>query len=353
MFVVLSMWCNHLDGNANVFFVAVARSSDGAQTSVFNHLSPRPRGMPYRPPHADDLYSPCPQTPLQGSYAVRDSSSVNASRLPRSINRFARHRAAPGTNTQQSNTWVSPAYLQSREQRARNSARHHNGFQRSFAWTLDLDFAQHNNDMWDEQAIREATRAATIRVEKEEREFYNDIGYDMPPPRALPMAFHGHEYSTHGYALKDTFKQDLFLYGSPVLNQRSIWCVGFADPNGLGSMWPELEELKYEGPDRISTDRIHRRLLPHPRMPGNATVDWSQRAFRKSFVFDEFGYPFRLFIDAYDSFCWPSIRRTKEEALHVTTWIPEIQFTQALDDDTPIADGMLALGRVLVEALDE
>lgn len=42
--------------------------------------------------------------------------------------------------------------------------------------------------------------------------------------------------------------------------------------------WPKRDEMKYEGDDRVSTDRLHARCLALPRVSGNETVNWQHRA---------------------------------------------------------------------------
>lgn len=52
--------------------------------------------------------------------------------------------------------------------------------------------------------------------------------------------------------------------------------------------WPSLAEMKYEGDERVSTERIHARFLPAPRVRGNGTVNWQQRTIVVPLVFDYF-----------------------------------------------------------------
>lgn len=55
--------------------------------------------------------------------------------------------------------------------------------------------------------------------------------------------------------------------------------------------WPELAQIKYEGDDRIKTDKIHGRFLPAPRNQSNATVNWMHRSLRIQKELENFHYP--------------------------------------------------------------
>ncbi|GAB7349187.1 hypothetical protein MBLNU459_g8120t1 [Dothideomycetes sp. NU459] len=99
-----------------------------------------------------------------------------------------------------------------------------------------------------------------------------------------------------------------FLVRSPVLVQPTIWqpCwevnkIYIASPNNISDWgndhmpigsapypssaqvliaeWPEYQERKYEGDDRIRTSYDHRRFLPVPRKRTNTTVNFSLLPF--------------------------------------------------------------------------
>ncbi|THZ92279.1 hypothetical protein D6C82_09499 [Aureobasidium pullulans] len=52
------------------------------------------------------------------------------------------------------------------------------------------------------------------------------------------------------------------------------------------ALFPSVQELKFEGTDRIASTNIHRRFLPVPRNPCNQTVNWSVKPFLKPHKLD-------------------------------------------------------------------
>jgi hypothetical protein len=77
---------------------------------------------------------------------------------------------------------------------------------------------------------------------------------------------------------------------SCVLSRASIWIDDGGDRPGRPSApWPSQEELKHEGYERSKSG--YQRFPPLPRVPGNATVNWKQRAPIRQFPFDEVGRP--------------------------------------------------------------
>jgi hypothetical protein len=85
---------------------------------------------------------------------------------------------------------------------------------------------------------------------------------------------------------------------SPVLCMPTIWQRDFgqnkyfvypADTHTTSTiaLFPGIQELKFEGNDRIASSDAHRRFLPFPRHPCNQTVNWTVRPYLKPHAFDE------------------------------------------------------------------
>lgn len=79
-------------------------------------------------------------------------------------------------------------------------------------------------------------------------------------------------------------------YLSCVLSRESIWISSTKDrPGRPQAPWPTYDELKHEGYHRNKSG--YSRFPPLPRVPGNETVNWKQRAPLAQFPFDQVGRP--------------------------------------------------------------
>ena len=85
---------------------------------------------------------------------------------------------------------------------------------------------------------------------------------------------------------------------SPVLCMPTIWQTeseqnkyfvypANAHTTSTVALFPGLQELKFEGNDRIASSDTHRRFLPIPRHPCNQTMSWTVRPYLKPHQFDE------------------------------------------------------------------
>ncbi|KAI4717695.1 hypothetical protein E4T48_06076 [Aureobasidium sp. EXF-10727] len=85
---------------------------------------------------------------------------------------------------------------------------------------------------------------------------------------------------------------------SPVLCMPTIWQRDFdqnkyfvypanAHTTSTVALFPSIQELKFEGNDRIATSIDHRRYFSVPRHPCNQTVNWTVRPYLKPHEFDE------------------------------------------------------------------
>ncbi|KAL1983447.1 hypothetical protein VTN96DRAFT_10353 [Rasamsonia emersonii] len=77
---------------------------------------------------------------------------------------------------------------------------------------------------------------------------------------------------------------------SSVLSRQSIWRPGEVErPARPQAPWPDEDELQHEGSQRSKSG--YSRFPPLPRVPGNITVNWKQRAPIVPFEFDVVGRP--------------------------------------------------------------
>lgn len=93
--------------------------------------------------------------------------------------------------------------------------------------------------------------------------------------------------------------------------------------------WPDLNEQRYEGDERIATELIHGRFLPHPRVGGNYTVNWQHRSMIPQYQLENFHYPIP----------------DENEIFLRNSWIPALEFTDE--------EGEEALGGDLMGLLEE
>nr|POE96487.1 hypothetical protein CFP56_56537 [Quercus suber] len=243
-------------------------------------------------------------------------------------------------------------HMHTPELRLRNNIRHQSGLRHSFIWTTDLNFEQQSRAVRHDCLCCEAVSQNRLAQECRNRRSHETVGMALPAYCLTNRPFQGRSYVTHDYPVRGMGGNWSCLYGTPVLNQKSIWSIGFEHSHRPRTMWPCAQELKYEGPDRISTDHIHRRFLPHPRICSSASGDWAQREFLPPLVFDEVGYPFRHFFDGLDMLRWNSFKRAEEEAFFAAHWISEVEFTQAINNDAPDEQGKHALGKALLDTLE-
>jgi len=71
-----------------------------------------------------------------------------------------------------------------------------------------------------------------------------------------------------------------------VLAHETIWAPRSEQAQKPTAQWPVFQEMKFEGDDRMRTDKLHRRFLPLPRQPANETVMWSQRPVVQFYEWD-------------------------------------------------------------------
>ncbi|KAF7185096.1 hypothetical protein HII31_13719 [Pseudocercospora fuligena] len=181
----------------------------------------------------------------------------------------------------QSRAWIAPRIvadqaIQTQRQRLAHLNRHRGNFcPRSDVWPQDYDITTHRTFITrDRAAMSRHVRDRDRRIARERI----DTGLLHAPP-AINTAFNSR-------------------YLTWKINLSSVLCLPtiFTEHHTLGrttpeAAWPEPHEQKYEGDERIATDRIHGRFLPHPRVPGNGTVNWQQRSFVPQQLLENFHYP--------------------------------------------------------------
>ena len=213
-----------------------------------------------------------------------------------------------------SRTWKSPEV----KDRERNHAQEHARRKvcpKSPFWHADLDIEAHRKE-WEAGRMRIVKQKAAREIEAAaERLCVHGKGTLPPPPVRTP--FNGKNFS-HNL--------------SPVLCTHTIFCPAWQEIKAEFKVdiapWPSKQEMRYEGEDRISTDRLHRRFLPYPREESNETVNWQHRRMVPQFRLDDLYYPTP---DAFTIFF----------RLH---WVPELEFTDE--------EGTRAIGHELMQLLD-
>lgn len=98
------------------------------------------------------------------------------------------------------------------------------------------------------------------------------------PSTSIRSAFSG---KTH---LGPTFTSNL----SPVLGLPTVFTPHFKLGKPFVAPWPSKSEMKYEGDDRIATDKLHGRFPGAPRVEGNETVNWQHRNIIPQYDFENY-----------------------------------------------------------------
>ena len=201
-----------------------------------------------------------------------------------------------------SRTWVSARATEKVQRQALNFARRkvcpHSPF-----WCADFDLTAHRRD-WEADLQRRVDRSLVRTL---------DTLSLTQKPRQLRAPFDGKTFKTNH---------------SNVLSRPTIFCSQWQNGKEDIAPWPSESEAKYEGHDRISTVRLHRRFPGTPRVEANDTVSWQHRAVIEQFPFDDFYWPIPQAVDVF-------LR---------THWVAELEFS---DDE-----GKAVLGEEFMKGLD-
>ncbi|KXT13633.1 hypothetical protein AC579_4976 [Pseudocercospora musae] len=181
----------------------------------------------------------------------------------------------------QSSKWIAPRIvadqaIQAQRQQQAHLNRHQGNFcPRSDTWPQDYDINTHRTFIArDRAAMTRHVRHRNRRIAQERI----DAGLLHEPPAINPP------FNLRHLNWENNFSSVLALPTIFVINQH----LGRTTPEAA---WPEPHEQKYEGDERIATDPLHGRFLPHPRVPGNGTVNWQQRSFVPQQMLENFHYP--------------------------------------------------------------
>lgn len=142
------------------------------------------------------------------------------------------------------------------------------------------------------------------------------------PPGSAYTAFSG----KFGHDETSTFNTNL----SAVLCLPTVFTPNYKSGKEYIAPWPSRSEMKYEGDDRIATDKLHSRFLGAPRVEGNETVNWQHRNVIEQHPLENFYHI-----------------PTALEVLERTHHIPGLEA-----DGESVEDAWHLLGRELYELLD-
>ena len=185
---------------------------------------------------------------------------------------------------------------------------------RSDILTPNFDFAEHDRE-WQDASRRYSDRKNAYRIRSMlARQQEHGTPYAVQPP--IRAAF--------GQTNPDNFNHHI---GTVTLHETAFSPVYYNNVWWKIADWPEKAEFKYEGDDRISTDKLHGRFFPLPRIKSNETVNWQQRLLVPLSVLDKMDYQYR-----------------DVEVFTKNFWIPELEF----DDE----EGKEIIGAELMGLLD-
>ena len=209
-----------------------------------------------------------------------------------------------------SRTWVSPRVKENGQRSALNFARRKLCPNSPF-WSANFDVVAHKQD-WEAGRTRNSEQKMARDLEvAEDRQRLQNTRFPVPPHIRPP--FDGKEFETNH---------------SAVLCYETIFSPYWEKGKEKFAAWPSKSEAKYEGDDRISTDRLHGRFPGAPRVEGNETVSWQHRGVIEQFPFDDFYYPIPQAVEIF-------LR---------TYWVAELEISDE--------EGHHSLGKDLMEMLD-
>ena len=194
---------------------------------------------------------------------------------------------------------------------------------RSTIWHPNFDIAKHKEESAAAEQTRRQVKMARLAAEQAERVRLAKLGYAVPPaPTSIRKAF-------DGVPLAPTLSSHYCM--STILGLPTIFTPEWPRQGEIIAEWPDEQEMKYEGIDRITIVALHRRFLPLPRHPPPFGEDpgWQHR-------FPKEPYPSPL-----DNFFFPTT--DEDEIFFRNHWIGELE----VDDWT----GEEVLGPELVSRL--
>jgi hypothetical protein len=128
------------------------------------------------------------------------------------------------------------------------------------------------------------------------------------PPTTFRPAFSGKTIEGPG------FDSNL----SPVLCVPTVFTPSYELGKLHIAQWPSRSETKYEGDDRIFTDKLHGRFPGAPRVPGNETVNWQQTKVIVQYDLENYHtVPSEAAVMLKSHFIDEADHATEEEAIHM------------------------------------
>jgi len=128
------------------------------------------------------------------------------------------------------------------------------------------------------------------------------------PPTTFRPAFSGKTIEGPG------FDSNL----SPVLCVPTVFTPSYELGKLHVAQWPSRSEMKYEGDDRIFTDKLHGRFPGAPRVPGNETVNWQQTKVIVQYDLENYHtVPSEAAVMLKSHFIDEADHATEEEAIHM------------------------------------
>lgn len=132
------------------------------------------------------------------------------------------------------------------------------------------------------------------------------------------VAKHPCTLSREAFSGKTIFGPEHTNFTSYVLSVPTIFTPNFASGKEHIASWPSRTEQKYEGDDRIATDKLHGRFPGAPRVQGNETVNWQHRNVIPQYDMENYHYvPREQEVFFRTHFVDDADHATEEEARHM------------------------------------
>lgn len=166
-------------------------------------------------------------------------------------------------------------------------------------WTADLDVNQHKAD-WAAGQKREAAHKIAqellLHTQTSPEAFLDQADSESSTPSLPTPVFKPDPIRLPFDNRFETLSQSDPYQGwktnrSAILHFPTIFSFHYTVNKSSIAPWPSAQEMKYEGDDRISTDKLHGRFLGAPRVEGNETVNWQHRAIISQEWLDDFLFP--------------------------------------------------------------
>lgn len=201
-----------------------------------------------------------------------------------------------------SKKWIAPNVRDKQRHEKLNQARA-KVCKNSPFWTLNFDLEAHKREFAALQQARLASSDASSSVSSGGSPNILSQQGDVPctptnhsptdafetpltsPNGSTCTAFSG-KFSSDTTDTSTTFNTNL----SPVLCLPTVFTPNYMLGKDFVAPWPSRSEMKYEGDDRIATDKLHSRFLGAPRVEGNETVNWQHRNVIEQYPLENYNH---------------------------------------------------------------